>query len=84
QEIWKARIDRIRRLQHYRLLAVAALEIETDAADPTALSPAGTATVQTALVKTPDNRFAVTSMAPDGTRFIWELSPQFARRRLAN
>lgn len=88
QEIWKARIDRIRRLQHYRLLAVAALEIELYAEDPAALSPAGTVRpplpVQTALVKTPDNRFAVTSKAPDGTRFRWELSPQFARRRLAN
>jgi hypothetical protein len=85
--IWEARLDRIRGLLHFRLLAVAALEMELS---PRGL-PAGSgqptrrpAPVQTTLVTTPDQRFAITSHAPDGTKQIFRLSPQFALNRRAN
>lgn len=83
RQIWEGRIGRIQRLQHYRLLAVAAFEIELSTLQ-SEQDPAGaTATlpIRTALVTTPGNKFAVTSRAPDGTRFSWQLSPQFAIRR---
>jgi hypothetical protein len=83
--VWKARIDRIQRLQHFRLLAIAALEIELFAENPATFSPFETERpplpVDTTLVQTPEQRFAVMSKAPDGTRFLWSLSPQFVKSR---
>jgi len=88
REIWKGRLDRIRRLQHFRLLGVAAFEIELSAHPASRESPAPVRRpplpVRTELVTTPQNKYAVTSEAPDGTRFMWQLSPQFTSLRRAN
>lgn len=87
KEIWKARIEWIQRLQHYRLLAVSALEVEMFAADPSGTIPGVKQhglPIETELLQMPSQRFAVGSYAPDGTRFMWELSPHFAKRRQAH
>lgn len=78
--VWKARIDRVRTMQHYRRLAIAAFELGS-ARQQTAVSSQGAGRWGLAenakIVQTPDGRFAVTTLAPDGTVQIWSLSPNF-------
>lgn len=78
--IWKARIDRIRTLQHYRRLAIAAFEMG-GARQQTAVSDRGTRRwglgQNAKIVQTPDGKYAITTLAPDGTVQIWQLSPSF-------